>query len=122
MSPDAFGRVETRVLRGHYLTRSEAAERVGVSSREIRRLDGLVRIEGSLPGCEEAYPDFQFARDGGIVPGLQRVVEEVKGSLDCLSLAAFLTASNPYFGGASIVDELCAGCGADAVIEALRAA
>ena len=116
------GTVDTRVLRGHYLTRSEAAARAGVSPAELSRYDGLVRIDGPFPACEEAYPDFQFAREGGIVPGLRDLVSAVEGSLDCLSLAAFLTAAHPDLGGASIVEELCTGCGADPVIQPLRAA
>jgi hypothetical protein len=122
MATIPVGSVETRVLRGHYLTRSEAAERAGLSAAELSRVEGLVRITGALPTCEEAYPAFQFVRGGGIVPGLREVVTAVEESFDCLSLAAYLTASHPHFGGASIVDELCAGCEADAVIAALRAA
>ena len=114
--------VETRILRGHYLTRDEAAHRAGVSTREIQELAGLVRIPGPFAACEEAYPDFQFARTGGILPGLREVVCAVDDSVDCLSLAAFLTASHPHLGGASIVEELCSGHAADAVIETLRAA
>ncbi len=122
MAAFATDSVDVRVLRGHYLTRSEAARRAGLTAAELSTLDGLVRIDGPFPSCEEAYPDFQFARGGGIVPGLRDVVNAVEGSLDCLSLAAFLTAAHPHLGGASIVEELCTGCGADTVIETLRAA
>lgn len=122
MAATGFGNVETRVLRGHYLTRSEAAERAGVSMTELSRAPGLVRIDGPLPTCEEAYPAFQFARDGGIVPGLPTVVRAVEDSFDDLSLAGFLTAAHPGLGGASIVDEMCAGYEAAAVLQMLRAA
>ena len=94
----------------------------GLSPRELEALPGLVRIDGPFAACEEAYPDFQFAPTGGIIPGLREVVCAVEESLDCLSLAAFLTASHPHLGGASIVDELCTGHEADTVIATLLAA
>ena len=115
------GNVDTTVLRGHYLTRAEAATRAGVSASELTRLDGLVRIDGPLASCEEAYPDFQFATAGGFLPGLRAVVTAVEDSLDSLNLAGFLTAAHPDFGGSSIVDELSSGDRADSVLARLIA-
>lgn len=114
--------VDTTVVQGHFLTRAEAAHLSGVPTADLQSRAGFVRIPGPYAECEEAYPAFQFRSGGGLVPGLAEVVRELEGSLDCLSLAAYLTAVRPDLGGSSIVDCLGAGASSGSVIAVLEAA
>ncbi len=113
--------IDCTVLRGHFLTRGEAAAYAGVSAWELRSLDGVVRIDGPY-GNEEAYPDFQFAGDGGFVPGLRDVVTRLEGYLPGPTLAGYLIAPQPDLGGASVVEWLSSGNSTEAVINVVQSA
>ncbi len=94
--------VDCTVLTGHFLTRSEAAHRAGMSPPELMRAAGAVRIDTSC-GSEEVYPDWQFDPAGGFVHGLPEVVASLSGLVPPANLAGFLLAKQPDLGGASVV-------------------
>ena len=108
--------IDCSVLRGHFLTASEAADQVGMSPRELKALPGVVQIAGPH-GSDPAYPDFQFTHDGGFVPGLRDVVAEFDDEIDGATLCGLLVAPQPAFGGYSVLDWLSSGNSSAAVVQ-----
>ncbi len=108
--------IDCSVLRGHFLTASEAAAQVGMTPRELEMLPGVVQIAGPA-GTEAAYPDFQFNHHGGFVPGLRDVVASLDESIDGATLCGLLVAPQPHFGGASVLDWLSSGNSSAAVVD-----
>ncbi|MDJ0961399.1 MAG: hypothetical protein QNJ88_12135 [Acidimicrobiia bacterium] len=107
--------IDCSVLKGHFLTASEAAAQVGLSPSELEMLPGVVQIAGPK-GTEAAYPDFQFNHHGGFVPGLREVVSSLDDSIDGPTLCGLLVAPQPEFGGSSVLDWLSSGNSSAAVI------
>lgn len=108
--------IDCSVLKGHFLTGSEAAAQVGMSASELETLPGVVQIAGPR-GSEPAYPDFQFTHDGHFVPGLRDVVASLDESLDGPTLCGLLVAPQPQFGGSSVLDWLSSGNSSAAVVQ-----
>ena len=108
--------IDCSVLKGHFLTASEAAAQVGLSTMELEMLPGVVQIPGPH-GTEAAYPDFQFNHHGGFVPGLREVVSSLDESIDGPTLCGLLVAPQPKFGGSSVLDWLSSGNSSAAVID-----
>jgi len=111
--------IDCSVLRGHFLTASEAAEQVGMSAGELVSLPGVVQISGPR-GTEAAYPDFQFTNDGHFVAGLREVVTSLDESIDGVTLCGLLVAPQPRLGGVSVLDWLSSGNSSAAVIDIVR--
>ena len=108
--------IDCSVLRGHFLTATEAAAQVGMTPRELESLPGVVQIAGPR-GTEAAYPDFQFTHDGHFVPGLRDVVASLDETIDGPTLCGLLVAPQPNFGGASVLDWLSSGNSSASVVE-----
>lgn len=106
--PEITMNMDCSTLRGHYLTPAEAASRAGVPVRELTAMDGAVTISGPY-GAEDVYPEFQFAPNGGFVPGLVEVVDRFDGALSSHYLAGWLLAPQPALHGTSVVDYLESG-------------
>jgi hypothetical protein len=104
----ATSMIDCSVLRGHFLTRREAAIQAGMTGEKIQTLEGVIRIEGRY-GSEEAYPALQFGNGGGFVPGLRDVVVQLAASLSGAALAGWVMAPQPALGGACVIDWLSAG-------------
>ena len=97
--------VDCSVQRGHFLTRAEAAQQVGMPAPELVGESGAVRISGPY-GVEEVYPDWQFGPQGGFVEGLPEVVAELAGYVPGTRMAGFLLAPQPELGGSSVIEWL----------------
>lgn len=111
--------IDCTVLKGHFLTVSEAAHQVGLSPRELETLPGVVQIPGPH-GAEAAYPDFQFDHHGGFVSGLREVVSSLEESIDGTTLCGLLVTPQPHLGGASVLDWLSSGNSSAAVVDFVR--
>jgi hypothetical protein len=90
--------VTEHILVGHFLLRSEAARRAGISKDELVQRPDLLRIGGTW--LEEVYFAFQFD-DAGIRSDLGSVVRELRGNSSDLAIAEWLASPNEVLGGAT---------------------
>lgn len=87
-----------RILVGHFLTRTDAANRAGVPSNQLVHRPDLLRIGGLW--LEEVYFEFQFDR-AGIRRGLGVVVEDLSRRFDDLVIADWLARPNWVLSGST---------------------
>ncbi len=96
---------------GHFLLRSEAAKRAGISKDEIVHRPDLLRLGGTW--LEEVYFEFQFD-EFGIRGNLGSVVSELRRNFDDLTIAEWLACPNEALAGATPLQR--AMTGADAAL------
>ena len=94
------------ILIGHFLLRSEAAQRAGISKEELVRRPDLLHIGGTW--LEEVYFEFQFD-EFGIRRTLGSVVQQLRRNSDDLTIAEWLARPNEELGGATPLRMLLAG-------------
>ena len=79
-------------------------------------MPGALRIDGPM-SLEEAYPAFQFAVDGGFIPGLPEVVARL--DLPGTAAAAWLITPQPELGSRSALEWLSEGRAPSYVLDLL---
>jgi excisionase family DNA binding protein len=92
--PIARTAFEYAVLRATSLTTSEAAERLGVEERRVRRRLRNRALFGIQAGREWRLPAFQFARDG-LMPGIDRILPRLPMSLNPVAVNRWFHTPNP---------------------------
>jgi hypothetical protein len=90
--------VKEHILVGHFLLRSEAATRAGISKDEVVHRPDLLRVGGIW--LEEVYFEFQFD-EFGIRGNLGSVVRELRHRFDDLTIAEWLADPNELLAGAT---------------------
>ena len=83
--------VPERILLGHFLTRTQAAERARIQSIEVVQRPDLLRIGGTW--LEEVYFAFQFD-SGGIRRDVGAVVQQLRKQFDDETIADWLVRPN----------------------------
>ena len=111
--------IDCSVLRGHFLTVTEAAAEVGMSAVELESLPGVLQIPGQFRD-DAAYPDFQFTHDGNFVPGIRDVVADLDETIDGPTLCGLFVTPQPGLGGVSALDWLSSGNSSAAVVELIH--
>ena len=106
---------DLNLVRGPFLTRSEAA------ARSPRGLDGVVGLGGRY-ALEEVYPAFQFTSEGYPLPGLEAVREALGEAFDAWKTAAWLSEPHLGLGGRAPADWLREGRPVGPVVELARQA
>ena len=96
------------ILVGHFLLRSEAAQRAGLSNAELVERPDLLRIGGVW--LEEVYFEFQFDKFG-IRENLGSVVRELRRSFSDLAIAEWLAIPNEALAGATPLRRAATGTG-----------
>lgn len=96
------------ILVGHFLLRSEAAQRAGLSTAELVQRPDLLRIGGVW--LEEVYFEFQFD-EYGIRENLGSVVRELRRSFSDLTIAEWLAIPNEVLAGATPLRRAATGTG-----------
>ena len=94
------------ILIGHFLLRSEAAQRAGISNDELARRPDLLHIGGTW--LEEVYFEFQFD-EFGVRRDLASVVQLLRRSFDDLTIAEWLARPNEELGGATPLRRVVTG-------------
>jgi hypothetical protein len=94
------------ILIGHFLLRSEAARRAGISTEHVVQRPDLLRIGGTW--LEEVYFEFQFD-EFGIRHDLGSTVQLLRRTFDDLAIAEWLACPNDALGGATPLRLLLAG-------------
>ena len=94
------------ILIGHFLLRSEAARRAGISTEDVVQRPDLLRIGGTW--LEEVYFEFQFD-EVGIRHDLGSTVQLLRRSFDDLAIAEWLACPNQALGGATPLRLLVVG-------------
>jgi hypothetical protein len=107
--------VTEHILVGHFLLRSEAAQRAGISKDELIQRPDLLRIGGTW--LEEVYFEFQFDQSG-IRRNLATMVRELRGSFDDLVIAEWLASPNEVLAGATPLRRALAGAPASVLSKA----
>jgi hypothetical protein len=102
------------LLAGPFLTRIEAAARLGVSADALTCRRDVLRVPGHH--LEETYFAFQFDRNG-LRPDVAAVVAALVGEWDEVSIADWLVRSNSHLSAMSPLSWIEAGRGPQAVIE-----
>jgi hypothetical protein len=100
--------VTDHILVGHFLLRSEAAQRAGLSTAELVQRPDLLRIGGVW--LEEVYFEFQFD-EYGIRENLGSVVRELRRSFSDLTIAEWLAIPNEVLAGATPLRRAATGTG-----------
>lgn len=103
------------ILVGHFLLRSEAAQRARISTDELVRRPDLLRIGGTW--LEEVYFEFQFDQSG-IRRNLAMIVRELRGSFDDLTIAEWLACPNEVLAGAPPLRRALTGARASVLFRA----
>ena len=103
------------ILIGHFLLRSEAAQRAGILKDELVQRPDLLRIGGIW--LEEVYFEFQFDQSG-IRRNLATIVGQLRGSYSDLAIAEWLARPNDVLGGATPLRSALAGAQAAILSEA----
>jgi hypothetical protein len=111
--------IDCSVLRGHFLTVTEAAAQVGMTARELESLPGVLQIPGHFRD-DAAYPAFQFTPDGHFVPGIRDVVADLDETIDGPTLCGLFVAPQPGLGGVSVLDWLSSGNSSASVVELIH--
>ncbi|MCL1593706.1 MAG: hypothetical protein M3132_05065 [Actinomycetia bacterium] len=83
---------------GHFLTRIEAARRLGVPSQDVSERDDLLRVGGTW--LEEVYFEFQFTTLG-FRDDLGRIVRELRRTFDDVTISDWLAQPNRLLRSAS---------------------
>lgn len=104
-----------RILVGHFITRTQAAQRAGLPSEEILHRPDLLRVGGTW--LEEVYFEFQFDRFG-IKAELASVIRDLRGHFDDLTIADWMARPNHVLSGATPLRWLGTGGSADHVAKA----
>lgn len=84
-----------RILVGHFLTREDAAERVGITPEEVMQRPDLLRVGGLF--LDEVYFAFQF-EGRTIRHDLGSVVRFLRTRFDDETVADWLARPNPTLG------------------------
>jgi hypothetical protein len=105
-----------RILIGHFLLRSDAARRAGVSAKELVQRPDLLRIGGAW--LEEVYFEFQFD-ESGIRRALGSVVQTLRKEFDDLIVADWLVRPNEALTGATPLAAIAKGVKADHLAKAI---
>jgi hypothetical protein len=98
--------VTEHILVGHFLLRSEAARRAGISGDELVQRPDLLRVGGTW--LEEVYFEFQFD-EAGIRSNLGSVVRELRRSFDDITIAEWLAIPNEVLAGATPLRRVATG-------------
>jgi hypothetical protein len=107
--------VTEHILVGHFLLRSEAAQRAGITKDELVQRPDLLRIGGTW--LEEVYFEFQFDQSG-IRRNLSTIVRELRGSFDDLAIAEWLACPNEVLAGATPLRRALTGAGESTLFRA----
>jgi hypothetical protein len=94
------------VYTGHFLTRTEAARRLGVRPDEVTARDDLLRVGGTW--LEEVYFEFQFT-SAGLRADLGRVVRELRTTFDDVTISDWLAMPNRVLRSASPLQWIAGG-------------
>lgn len=106
-------------LQGPFLTRGEAAQRSALPPDELSRRPDLLHIGGRM--LEEVYFAFQFD-SRGIRRDVATVVLALRGKLDDLAIASWLTTPNTMLNGDTPLAWLTRRGGTHRVLAAAAAA
>lgn len=98
------------ILIGHFLLRSEAAQRAGISKEELVRRPDLLHIGGTW--LEEVYFEFQFD-EFGVRRDLASVIQPLRLTFDDLTIAEWLARPNELLAGATPLRKLLTGGSVD---------
>lgn len=101
--------MKEHILVGHFLLRSEAAKRAGISKDEVVHRPDLLRLGGTW--LEEVYFEFQFD-EFGIRSNLGSVVRELRQRFDDVTIAEWLAYPNEVLAGATPLRRAMTGTGA----------
>ncbi len=102
------------LLAGPFLTRSEAAARLGIAADALACRRDVLRLPGHH--LEETYFAFQFDRNG-LRPDVAAVVAALAGRWDEVSIADWLVRTNSHLSAMSPLAWIEAGRGPQAIIE-----
>ena len=102
------------VLQGPFLTRAQAAARLGCAPDLLRSRPDLLKLRGTW--LQETYFAFQFT-SGGLRRDVADVVLAMHGSADDAEIGDWLGRTNPDLGGLSPLAFLGSGGSAAHVIE-----
>lgn len=91
---------------GHFLTRIEAARRLGVRPQEVRGRDDLLRVGGTW--LEEVYFEFQFTKVG-FRADLGRIVRGLRRTFDDVTISDWLARPNRQLSSASPLQWVAGG-------------
>jgi hypothetical protein len=93
--PVLRGALEYAALRATALTTKEAAARLEVNDSRIRQRLAERALYGLKVDDEWRLPIFQFEEEGGLVPGIDRVLPHLDESLSAIAVFHWLTTPNP---------------------------
>jgi hypothetical protein len=105
------------ILIGHFLLRSEAARRAGISKDELEQRPDLLRIGGTW--LEEVYFEFQFD-ESGVRPDIASVVLRLRRVFDDLAIAEWLARPNDVLAGTTPLRQLATRGSATRLAEAVE--
>jgi len=108
-----------RVLVGHFLTRTQAAQQAHTGRLEVQLRPDLLRLRGLW--LEETYLGFQFD-ERGTVRELGDVVQSLKERHADAAIADWLARSHPLLGSMSPLTWIRNGRRCEAVLEAAASA
>jgi hypothetical protein len=99
------GALEYAAMRATALTTKEAANRLGVNDSRVRQRLAERTLYGLKVEEEWRLPLFQFEREGGLVPGIDRVIPKLDESLSAIAVFHWFTIKNPDLASAETHDE-----------------
>jgi hypothetical protein len=104
-----------RVLVGHFLTRTQAAQQAHTGLLEVQLRPDLLRLRGLW--LEETYLEFQFDERGALRE-IGDVVQSLKERHTDIVIADWLARSHPLLGSMSPLAWLRSGRPREAVLDA----
>ena len=108
-----------RVLIGHFLTRTQAAQQAHTGLLEVQLRPDLLRLSGLW--LEETYLGFQFD-ERGTLREIGDVVLSLKGRHADVAIADWLARSHPLLGSMSPLAWIQSGRRREAILDAAASA
>lgn len=93
--PVLRGACEYAAMRATALTTKEAAARLRVNDRRVRRRLAERALYGFKVDAEWRLPLFQFAANGDLVPNIDRVLPRLSESLSAIAVLHWFSTPNP---------------------------